>query len=103
MVVDEETGRKVLTGAVYDEVSEGFYEVAEITRDAVKLMSTELPGVPYPYPAATIFNGGGTGMEFPMIINDPEKSSRSSTVGVTVHELIHQYHSYKSRHNNDHK
>ena len=89
--VDESTGRRVITGAAYDENSEDFYEVAEITRDAVKLMSTELPGVPYPYPSATIYNGGGSGMEFPMIINDPEKSTRSSTVGVTVHELIHQY------------
>lgn len=91
VVVDKTTKRRVLAGAAYNENSEDFYEVAEITRDAVKLMSTELPGVPFPYPAATIFNGGGSGMEFPMIINDPEKSTRASTVGVTVHELIHQY------------
>ena len=91
VVVDESSQRRVLVGAAYDEKSDDFYEVAAITKEAVKLLSTELPGIPYPYPTATIFNGGGSGMEFPMIINDPEKSTRSSTVGVTVHELIHQY------------
>lgn len=91
VVVDESSNRRVIAGAAYSEKSEDFFEVAEITRDAVKLMSEELPGIPYPYPSAIIFNGGGSGMEFPMIINNPEKSNRASTVGVTVHELIHQY------------
>lgn len=89
--VDETIGRRVLAGAAYNENAEDFYEVAAITRDAVKFLSTDLPGIPYPYPTATIFNGGGSGMEFPMLINDPEKSTRSETVGVTVHELVHQY------------
>ncbi|KAB2840788.1 MAG: M1 family metallopeptidase, partial [Melioribacteraceae bacterium] len=89
--VDKSTGRRVLTGAAYNEKAEDFYEVAAITRDAVKLLSEDLPGIPYPYPTAVIFNGGGNGMEFPMLINNPEKSSRSQTVGVAVHELVHQY------------
>lgn len=48
VVVDESSNRRVIAGAAYSEKSEDFFEVAEITRDAVKLMSEELPGIPYP-------------------------------------------------------
>ena len=90
VVVDETTGRKVVVGAAYKKESEDFYEVAEIGINTIKSLSTDLPGVPFPYPNITVFNGSG-GMEFPMMVNDGSASSRAGTVGVTSHEITHTY------------
>jgi len=90
LVVDETTDRRVYIAAVYKEESKDFYEVAEIAGKTINYFSNELPGVPFPYPCLTIFNGSG-GMEFPMIINNGSAERRSGTVGVTSHEIAHQY------------
>jgi hypothetical protein len=82
--------RRVYIAAVYKEESKDFYEVAEISRKAIKYFSEELPGVPFPYPSLTVFNGSG-GMEFPMIINDGSAQTQAGTVGVTSHEIAYQY------------
>jgi aminopeptidase N len=49
-----------------------------------------MPGIPYPYPELTVFNGRG-GMESPMMVNDGSSGSRAGTVGVTSHEIAHTY------------
>lgn len=90
MVVDNKTGRKALISAVYNEKSEDFYQVADISRQAIKYFSEDLPGVPYPYPSMTVFNGQG-GMEFPMMVNDGSEPTYASTVGLTSHEIAHTY------------
>jgi len=90
LVVDENTSRRVYLAAVYKEESKDFYEVAEIARKTINYFSKELPGVPFPYPCLTVFNGSG-GMEFPMILNDGSAERRSGTVGLTSHEAAHQY------------
>ncbi len=90
LVVDKNTDRRVYIAAVYKEESKDFYEVAKIARKTINYFSNELPGVPFPYPCLTIFNGSG-GMEFPMIINNGSAQRRSGTVGVTAHEIAHQY------------
>ncbi len=90
MVVDKKTGRKAFISAVYNEKSEDFYQVVEISRKAIKYFSEDLPGVPYPYPSMTVFNGQG-GMEFPMMVNDGSETTFSSTVGLTAHEIAHTY------------
>lgn len=90
MVVDNKTGRKALISAVYNEKSEDFYQVADISRQAIKYFSEDLPGVPYPYPSMTVFNGQG-GMEFPMMVNDGSEPTYASMVGLTSHEIAHTY------------
>lgn len=90
MVVDNKTGRKAFISAVYNEKSEDFYQVADISRKAIKYFSEDLPGVPYPYPSMTVFNGQG-GMEFPMMVNDGSEPTYSSMVGLTSHEIAHTY------------
>ena len=52
-------------------------------------MSTVLPGVPFPFPAETVYNGSG-GMEYPMMVNDSSVPD-SSMVGLTSHEISHSY------------
>ena len=90
LVADKNTNRRVYIAAVYKEQSKDFFEVAEIARKALNYYSNELPGVPFPYPSLTVFNGSG-GMEFPMIINDGSAPTRARTVNVTSHEMAHQY------------
>lgn len=90
MVVDGKTGRKAFISAVYDENSNDFYDVADISRKAIKYFSEDLPGWPYPYPVMTVFNGQG-GMEFPMMVNDGSTENYASAVGLTAHEIAHTY------------
>ncbi|HEX2866435.1 MAG TPA: M1 family metallopeptidase [Ignavibacteriales bacterium] len=88
--VDENTKRRTFISAAFNDSSKDFYEVASIARKTVESLSFDLPGVPYPYPSLTIFNGEG-GMEFPMMVNDGSMEKRSGTVHVTSHEITHTY------------
>ena len=90
LVVNEKGPRRVLIDAAYNPQSADFYEVADIARKAIEFFSTRMPGVPYPYPAMTVFNGSG-GMEFPMIVNNGSQSSFAATVGLAAHEIAHIY------------
>ncbi|NWF51143.1 MAG: M1 family metallopeptidase [Ignavibacteriaceae bacterium] len=90
LIVDNESGRRSFICAAYNENSKDFYDVALIARNTIEYFSNEMPGVPYPYPTMTVFNGAG-GMEFPMIVNDGSTSSLMSTVGLTSHEIAHTY------------
>lgn len=90
LVIDEKNDRRVFIAAAYKEESEDFYEVSRIARQSIHYFSTKLPGIPFPYPEMTVFNGRG-GMEFPMMCNDGSASRRSSTVHLTSHEIFHTY------------
>jgi hypothetical protein len=65
-------------------------DVAYYAKETLKYFSFEMPGVLYPYPSATVFNGSG-GMEFPMIVNNGREDTKAGTVGLTSHELAHTY------------
>ncbi len=88
--LEVEPGRRVYIAAAYKKESEDFYNVAKIARQCIDYFSTEMPGVPFPFPSFTVFNGSG-GMEFPMLINDGSEDSYWGTVGLTSHEGAHQY------------
>lgn len=90
LVVDKQTGRRTFIDAAYKKESKDFYEVASIARKSVKFLSFEMPGVPFPYPKITVFNGDG-GMEFPMMVNDGSSDQKAGTVHVTSHEISHTY------------
>lgn len=82
--------RDVFISAAYRESAKDFYQVAKLSKDVIKRLSERFPGIPYPYPAMTAFNGGG-GMEFPMMVNDASEEKWSSTVHLTSHEITHTY------------
>ena len=86
----EKGKREVFISAAYNEKSADFKDVAEIARKTIKYLSEELPGVTYPYPEMTVFNGRG-GMEYPMMVNDGSTSKWASTVHLTSHEITHTY------------
>jgi len=82
--------KNVLISAAYDPQSSDFHQVADISLASVKYFSEEIPGIPFPYPSITVFNGSG-GMEFPMMVNDGSMVKFASTVQVTSHEIAHTY------------
>ncbi len=88
--VDKNSGRRVYCTAAYRQTSPDFADVAYYAKETLKYFSFEMPGVLYPYPSATVFNGAG-GMEFPMIVNNGREDNKAGTVGLTSHELAHQY------------
>ncbi|MBE0643433.1 MAG: M1 family metallopeptidase [Bacteroidetes bacterium] len=81
---------RVFVDAAYDPASKSFLEVAAEARETVEMLSAARPGVPFPYPAITVFNGY-YGMEFPMIVNDGEFPNRILNVYVHAHEIAHNY------------
>ncbi len=85
-----EKDRRVLIGAAFKKESKDFFDVCRIARASIDYYSTTLPGVPFPFPALTVFNGRG-GMEYPMMVNDGSAQRRASTVHVTSHEIAHSY------------
>lgn len=87
---DKNSDRRVYCTAAYKEQSKDFVNVAYYAKESLRYFSYEMPGVPFPYPSATVFNGSG-GMEFPMIVNNGSASSQAGTVHLTSHELTHQY------------
>lgn len=82
--------RRVSINAVYKPTSEYFKQVADIVYKTLQFFTDEIPGVPYPYPQITDFNGGG-GMEFPGMTNCGEAKSYTSTIYLTAHEIGHSY------------
>ena len=88
--VDKKSRRRVYCAAAYRQTSPDFVDVAYYAKESLKYFSFEIPGVPYPYPCATVFNGAG-GMEFPMIVNNGREDNKAGTVHLTSHELSHQY------------
>ncbi len=93
-VVDSKTGRRVFTDAVNPPGRKFDEETPSIAQLSLKYFSYEWPGIPFPYPKITIFNGEqnwGGGMESPMMCNDGTYHTRGGHVGVTVHEMSHTY------------
>lgn len=82
--------KRVKIGAAYNKDSEDFYQVAEIARKSIDYFSHQMPGIEYPYPSMTVFNGSG-GMEFPMMVNDGSTKKISRTISLTSHEIAHTY------------
>ena len=90
LVVDSVTGRRVLVEAAYNDSSSDFHEVAAIARASIEIMSNDMPGVPFPYPNMTVFNGLDE-MEYPMMVNDHSLEDRQDVISLTSHEIFHTY------------
>jgi len=88
-VADAAANRRTAISVAYDVNSKDFYEIARLSRQSVEFFSTQMPGVPYPYPNLTIFNGSG-GMEFPMFVNDGSFPVNEAAE-VVAHEIAHTY------------
>ncbi len=90
--VKNESGswNRIAVNAVYRKES-NFKEVASDARNSIKLLSSQIYGIPFPYPQITVFEGGQGGMEYPMVANDASFPSRKETAELTFHEIAHSY------------
>jgi hypothetical protein len=88
--IEIEPGKRVACFSAYNPASDFFTQAATMAKRSIEFFSKEMPGVIYPYPQITVFNGDG-GMEFPMIVNDGQFSNTINDVYVTTHEIAHMY------------
>lgn len=88
--VDKSTKRRTVVGVAYNEKSVHYDKVCEVSRETVKSLSEEMPGIPYPFPYLTVYNGD-FGMEYPMITNVGTEEDYAMTVYANSHEIAHAY------------
>jgi hypothetical protein len=82
--------KSVLVSAAYKDDTTDFYEVCESAAKTVDYLSKIQPGVPFPFPKMTVFDGEG-GMESPMMVNESVDKAHIWQVYVTTHEVAHTY------------
>ena len=79
--------RRVLSAAVYRHPD--YAKCIDVTKSTIEYLSSERPGVPYPYPHMTLFEGSG-GMEFPMMVNESIEDDEDLYF-TTSHEVTHTF------------
>lgn len=91
--IQEVDGRDVLNATYYNINMDArripaAKNLTAVQQKSMDKMSTEMPGVPYPYPEFTtcVMGIGGGGMETPMMANNGQPGT-----GVTIHEMFHTY------------
>lgn len=88
LIVDPNTGRRTRVDAVYNPLHTSYVPVVEYARKTVSLISYQFPGLPFPYPHITIFDGLDA-MEYPMMVNDLPFEDRKDVIEFTAHEVFH--------------
>lgn len=89
VVVDSVSGRRAEMHAAYSDTASAYREMVQDGRYALNWFSHHLPGVPYPYPKMTAFEGNAD-MEYPMMINDTSIEGPNGR-RVTNHEIAHSW------------
>jgi hypothetical protein len=82
--------KNVFVSAAYKEDTTDNYEVCETAARTVEYLSKTQPGVPFPFPKITVFDGEG-GMESPMMVNESNGKQKIWQVYVTTHEVAHSF------------
>ena len=98
VVVDPSTNRRSSVQAAYNDTAKDFHHSVEWSQNALRFFSTQWPGVPYPFPKMTAFQGHAD-MEYPMMVNDATVSNSGRFAGagfkfaqmVQDHEIAHTY------------
>lgn len=89
IIKDEQADKRIMVEAAYDPSSRNFHRISELGAWSLQDYSSDFPGVPYPYPKLSIFQGKD-GMEYPMMINIGD-SDYKGVLFVTTHEIAHTY------------
>lgn len=89
-IIKLQSGKTVTVNAVYKSSSYWYRYVVDIASQVIQYLSEEMPGIEFPFPSMTVFNGEG-GMEYPMMVNDGTTDTWESTVFLTAHEISHTY------------
>jgi hypothetical protein len=89
-VVDDATQRRASMQAAFADTMADFHQAVAFGLHTLNWLSHDLPGVPYPYPKMTAFQGFGD-MEFPMMVNDSHDPDIKDAEQLQDHEMAHTY------------
>ncbi|WP_183577901.1 M1 family metallopeptidase [Mucilaginibacter sp. X5P1] len=89
-VVDDATHRRASMQAAYADASTDFHSAVKFGVHTLSWLSHNWPGVPYPYPKMTAFQGFAD-MEFPMMVNDSHTDNMHDAQFLQDHEMAHTY------------
>ncbi|MBK0378973.1 M1 family metallopeptidase [Mucilaginibacter segetis] len=90
VVVDDATGRRASMQAAYNDTSPEFHQSVKFGLHSLDYFSHNWPGVPYPFPKMTAFEGFAD-MEFPMMVNDSHDPDLADAQLLQDHEMAHTY------------
>ncbi|TSD67363.1 M1 family metallopeptidase [Inquilinus sp. KBS0705] len=90
VIVDKATGRRSSMQAAYSEKGTDFKMSVQYGRNALGWFSNNWPGVPYPFPKMTAFQGFAD-MEYPMMVNDSQMGDPGFAQLVQDHEIAHTW------------
>ena len=90
VIVDDKTQRRTSIQAAFADSSNDFHEYVKFAHNALDWFSHNLPGVPYPFPKTTSFQGFAD-MEYPMMVNDSHTKDLTFAQLVQDHEIAHTY------------
>jgi len=90
VLVDDATHRRASMQAAFADTSKDFHRSVQNGRNALNLLSHQWPGVPYPFPKMTAFQGEAD-MEYPMMVNDNSDKDLRFAQFVQDHEIAHTY------------
>jgi hypothetical protein len=89
-VVDDATHRRASMQAAFLDNANDFHHAVQAGRNSLSWLSHNWPGVPYPFPKMTSFQGFAD-MEYPMMVNDSHTDDIRFSQFVQDHEIAHTY------------
>ncbi|HVW95625.1 MAG TPA: M1 family metallopeptidase [Mucilaginibacter sp.] len=89
-LVDDAAHRRASMQAAFADGSADFHQAVKFGVHALSFFSHEWPGVPYPFPKMTAFQGFAD-MEFPMMVNDSHERNIASAELLQDHEMAHTF------------
>ncbi|MGH7603682.1 MAG: M1 family metallopeptidase [Gemmatimonadaceae bacterium] len=89
-VVDTLSHRRASAQAAFNDTAADYHHMVQYSRHALNWLSTNWPGVPYPYEKTTVVEGLA-GMEYPMMVNDESYADTVFSRFVVEHETAHTY------------
>lgn len=90
VVVDPATRRRASVQAAFADSTADFHHAVQNGRNALGWFSSNLPGIPYPFPKMTVFQGFAD-MEYPMMVNDSPQKDLQFAQLVEDHEIAHTW------------
>lgn len=90
VLVDSIAGKRTFVQSVYNDTSEAFKSLTVASKYAIRWYSSQIPGVPFPYPSMTVFQGYAN-MEYPMIVNIEANGGEYYVRYLADHEIAHTY------------
>lgn len=88
ITTDTVAGHRTRIDAVFNPLHTQYSAVAAYARKTVSLICNGYPGIPFPYPHMTIFEGLDA-MEYPMMVNNKPFTDPKDIVEFTTHEVFH--------------